>query len=1255
MKTLLIQISSVIVAFALGFMLTPPQRIHPAKEREEGGPSHAWEMFDWWYSQRALPYDAIPQGAYQRAAVYAKTKMKRERISTNSISSSSQWHSLGPDNIAGRMLSLAVNPLNAHAVWSGSASGGLWKSNTGGVGANAWSIVFTGFPSLSVSTIAIDPSDTSSMYIGTGEVSFYQFGQIGTPGARSSYGLGILKSSDGGTTWSQTGLTWTFPQITAVEKIVINPINPRTIFAATSEGVYKSTNGGSTWTVSNTVLMAMDIVINPSDTSTLYASHGNLNSSPDPGIYKTTDAGISWVRLTNGLPPVDFGRTALAMNPINPSIVYAGISSASATNAYALGLYRTTDAGASWAMISDVPYLTLGWYANAIAVKPNDPGVLFCAGLDLYRSTDTGSTFTKRTDWSLMYLIPVSPGGPEGPSNYAHADHHAIAFDPANANIAYVATDGGVFKTTDGGSTFSGCNGGLVTTQFYNGLANAWDDSVIVLGGLQDNGIIQNEGNNIWNKHTRIDGGWCAIDPTNNNLLYGEDQYLAVEKSTDGGSSFFPSYSGLPAGQGGEANFIAPFVIAHTSPNILYAGAKLLYKTTNGALNWTPTNGGAPLNGTKISCIGVSFLSPDTLIAATGARALESPTFQVFQSTNGGQSWTNVTGSLPNRFPTDIEFDPTNSTIAYITFSGYGTPHLFRTTDVGLHWANISANLPDIPHQSVTVDPLQTQNIYVGTDLGVFHSSDDGASWEEYNGGMPQAMVTDLTISRPNGSLRAATFGNGVYERKLVRVPDLKLEFPKGGDTLAGGYPAVIRWSQKFLSTVNIEYSLNNGADWSLVAANVPASQQSYIWTVPDTATLQGRIRIEDTAPGGPVDSTTAPFSVLLNPDVFAGWNLLSVNLRVPDPRKVTLFPNAASSAFAYASSYVVSETLMHGNGYWLKFHYPGFNSFSGDSILADTVKVRQGWNMIGSISRPVSTGSIVPIGTSIQSSTFGYQFGYYVTDTIKPGLGYWVKVSSDGGLILGGGSAFVNRSATTDCPISSFSALTVRDAGGNDQKLYFAGEACAGPNPSQASGNRGFMMPPLPPEGVFDVRYSTGTMLEIAGRNQTREIPIQISSGVFPLTIEWRNSGTPAGASLLLDGREISMRENGTTRMASPTSHISLRIHPAAAPVTAIPREFVLDRNYPNPFNPSTAIRYSIPGIADQSGASIYGISLKVYNPVGQVVATLVDGNKQPGVYTVTWDAGRMASGVYFYRLIATGSNGRQSFQSARKMVLIR
>lgn len=728
---------------------------------EEG---HAAEMFDWWYGQRAFPNEAIPDAGFGNAVAYVKASMPAESASGGLRGTT--WTSIGPDNIGGRVLSIAVDPANVSRVWAGMAAGGLWLSTTSGDGADAWDLINTGFPTVAVSGIVIQASNSNNMWISTGEIGRYGRGQVGTPGARSSYGLGVLRSTNGGTTWAVTGLNWTFDQNRAVQALKIDPTNANVLWAATTEGVYKTTDAGTNWTLSNPVLMAMDLVVDPGATNTVYATHGQLGVPDDTqaGIYKTTNGGTSWVRLGGGLPTTNFGRTPLSLfKPAGGgTVVYAGVSDA--VSRQVVGLFRTTNGGTNWTNINSTNWAaSQAWYDNTIAAHPTNSTIILCAGLDVYRSTNSGSSLNQVASWFLGFDGVVPAGGPEGPSDYVHADSHAITFTPGNPAIVYVGCDGGVFKSTDTGATWAGKNGGLVTTQFYAGFANGFTTADLALGGLQDNGTVKYLGTPSWSKVFGGDGGWCAIAANDEDVLYEEYVYSEIYKSTDGGSS----WDNVHFASSATANFIAPFVNAELNPSVLYCGTLAVEKTTNGGTTWNFVGGSSNWNGTPVNTIGVAFTDANYVLASTGSSATGA-IFELRRSTNGGTNWTNVTAGLPNRYLTDISYDPANKNHVWITFSGYGASHLFESTNAGLNWTDRTGNLPDVPCQAVAVDPTNPSIVYVGTDLGIFRTTNSGATWSDFNSGLPPAMILDLVFKKDERLLRAATFGNGVYERAIT-------------------------------------------------------------------------------------------------------------------------------------------------------------------------------------------------------------------------------------------------------------------------------------------------------------------------------------------------------------------------------------------------------------------------------------------------------------------------------------------------------
>ncbi|MBZ0199644.1 MAG: T9SS type A sorting domain-containing protein [Ignavibacteriaceae bacterium] len=717
--------------------------------------SGALASLQMWTNQRAYPFDDILGQAYYKA--YTSAKLNKN----NSIEGMTDgWKSIGPHNIGGRTIAIEINPQNPSTIFAGAASGGLWRSFTEGKGAMAWERITTGYPVKSVGAIAINPTDTNIIYIGTGEVYGYQqsTGGVTVRATRGSYGIGILKTTNGGAAWSKS-LDWTQDQRRGVEVIKLNPLNPNSIWAGTSEGTMRSLDGGKTWITVNNTIMVTDIIINPLDTNQVVIACGNL-SSIGTGIYRSSNYGNSWVKITAGLPSNYGGKVLFNVYRANPNLIYASIGFGDYTGA-GTNLCKSTNFGSTWAVVSTIDYATYqGWFAHFVGVHPFDSSIVLTAGVDVFKSTDGGSNSIRKSYWFNWFFGVTQPGEPEGPPDYSHADHHAIAWHPTNPNVVYFGNDGGIFCTTDAGETFEGRNGGYQTQQFYNGFSASLDDSLLAMGGLQDNGSAIFQGTNAWRRVIGGDGAWTAIDQTNNSILYGSSQYGNINKSTNGGVSFFYA----APNDNGEAGFVAPYVISYANHQTLYAGRTNIFKTTNGAQAWVKINS-QTLDNNPFLAMALPIFNDNVVYAATAPVRSRG---KVFVSTNGGVNWTNITGSLPDRYPMDIVVDPVDEAKAYIVFSGFETSHIFKTTDYGQTWHDVGTGLPDVPTNAVAVDYDFPDHVYVGNDLGVYLSTDGGLNWNSYSDGLPEAVIVmDLAMSPSNSSIKVATHGNGAYERKL--------------------------------------------------------------------------------------------------------------------------------------------------------------------------------------------------------------------------------------------------------------------------------------------------------------------------------------------------------------------------------------------------------------------------------------------------------------------------------------------------------
>jgi Divergent InlB B-repeat domain/Calx-beta domain/Viral BACON domain/Bacterial pre-peptidase C-terminal domain len=643
------------------------------------------------------------------------------------------WTWLGPGNVGGRIRSIVVHPSDPQTMWVGSVGGGVWKTTNGGT---SWSALNDFMANLAVSCMAIDPGNPNVLYAGTGE-GFFNIDAL--------RGAGMFKTTDGGTTWTQltstTSSSWYY-----VNRIAINPSNGQIILAATNTGIWRSTDAGTTWSQRATTSM-IDINFNPTDGNKCIAS-GNQ------GARYSTDGGLTWNTAT-GVPTN--GRIEVAYSLNTPAIVYASVFVNSGE------VYRSDNGGQSYVLVNTgLSYLDgQGWYDNIIWVDPTNSNIVIVGGIDLWRSTDGGVSFTKISQW---FSAPQS----------AHADQHAIIessqFNGTTNKTVFFGNDGGIYRATDVYSVspttgWTELNNNLGITQFYGGAGNA--TSGRIFGGAQDNGTLRYVGGTeTWDAPFGGDGGWCAADPTDSNYFFGEYVYLQIHRSTNGGASQSSYiYSGLTDAEQKRANFIAPFILDPNNPNTLLAGGDQLWRSTNAKAStpsWTAVKSSVASN---ISAVAVA--KGNSNIVWVG-----HDNGNVYYTTNGTASsptWTRAdlgSPALPDRYCTRITIDPTNSSRVYVTFGGFSLGNVWRTDNNGLNWTNITGNLPSAPVYTLAVWQQNANNLYVGTEVGIFASANGGQSWSPSNDGPTNCSVDELFWM--NDILVAVTHGRGMFSINIA-------------------------------------------------------------------------------------------------------------------------------------------------------------------------------------------------------------------------------------------------------------------------------------------------------------------------------------------------------------------------------------------------------------------------------------------------------------------------------------------------------
>ncbi|MBX7095345.1 MAG: hypothetical protein K1X56_11520, partial [Flavobacteriales bacterium] len=574
------------------------------------------------------------------------------------------WTFMGPTGApsnggAGRINFVRFHPTNTNTIYVGAPAGGLWYTLDGGV---SWNTNTDQLAIIGCTDLAIDPSNTNTMYLATGD------GDAG-----DTYSIGVLKSTDGGNTWNTTGLTWTTGQGRTISRLLINPTNPQILIAATSNGIYRTADGGANWTQVQNTNSFKDAEFKPGDPNTVYAAGTTF--------WKSTNGGTTWTQVTSGLPTTNVGRFAIAITAANSAYVY--ILAAKNSDSGLLGVYRSTDSGTTFTTRSTTPnYLGYnsngadaggqGWYDLAIAASPTNADVVVVGGVNIWRSTNGGTSFTINAHWT-------GSGAP-----YVHADIHDLVFLPGSGTTYFAGCDGGVFKTTNSGTAWSDISADLSIAQQYRiGLSTS--NANLLVSGHQDNGTNKMNGTT-WSQIYGGDGMDCFIDRTNNNNIFASYVYGDFQRSTNGGGTWTNIITGLS----GTAAWMAPWHQDPTTATTLYAGYSNLFKSTNSGTNWT-----------QISTFAVTGEVIEFDIAPSNNQVIYVvKSNAVFKTTNGGGAWTNITGTLPvgSAAITNVEISPTDPNRAYVTFSGYSSGNkVFVTTNGGTSWTNYSTGLPNLP------------------------------------------------------------------------------------------------------------------------------------------------------------------------------------------------------------------------------------------------------------------------------------------------------------------------------------------------------------------------------------------------------------------------------------------------------------------------------------------------------------------------------------------------------------------------------
>jgi len=705
-----------------------------------------------------------------------KADNKRTSLISESLLDGVKLRNIGPANMGGRIDDFAVISNDPSTIYMATASGGLWKTTNNGV---SWKSIFDDQETSSIGDVTVSPSHPDIVWVGTGEPNNRQ---------SSSWGNGVYRSNDGGRTWSNMGLKNTHH----IGRIVIHPTNPDIVYVAAlghlwgpnkERGLYKTADGGKTW--KNTLFInedtgCVDVAIDPESPNILYAAAyqrrrrgwGFSGGGPHSGLYKTTDSGETWKKMSQGLPSGDSGRIGIDIFHSNPKIVYAVIENKNG------GVFRSEDKGFSWKKMSSTNPRPM--YYSQIRIDPNNDQRIWVLGARMYYSEDGGKSF--RTD------LVTSP----------HGDHHAMWINPNNSNHIILGSDGGIYFSYDRGNTWDFVNT-IPLGQFYEIGFND-QDPYWVCGGLQDNGSWAGPNatrtrlgvtNADWTKIGGGDGFYTQFDPTNPNKIYAESQngnLFRVDRFTGERRTLRP----MPEEDDEEYrfNWNSPLLISPHDPNKIYYGGNRLFISTNRGETWEKTKdlttqtdrekmplmGELPDDDTLSKHDGIAYFGDITTISESPKKAgllyigTDDGKLQISQ--DGGNSWRDVSSNIPGykkfTYVTRVVASQHVQSRAYATLDGHRNDdfraQVYVTDNYGEKWKDISNGIPDGSIVNVIREhPRNAKLLFIGTERGAYFSLDRGENWIRIKSNFPTVPVDDIALQPKGNDLILGTHGRSIW------------------------------------------------------------------------------------------------------------------------------------------------------------------------------------------------------------------------------------------------------------------------------------------------------------------------------------------------------------------------------------------------------------------------------------------------------------------------------------------------------------
>ena len=810
-----------------------------------------WKYYKRWENDMLLKTNG--HGEIADPALYINEAVKvaqQKQIDKSSRFSTAAWSPVGPftlpgnetgymQNGIGRINCIAFHPTNASTYFVGVAQGGLWKTTNNG---STWTPLTDNLPITRVSHIEIDPNNTNIMYISLCDFEYIDVSlSIDGRKRNTHYGLGVYKTTDGGLTWAPTGLTFqlTNGDASLIRKIVINPANSNQLVAAGVNGMYRSTNGGVNWTRTLDTLF-WDLIPNPLNPNVLYAASGWLASSNTgyAAIYKSNNFGASWTKLNTGIPTTGtVQRLKLAIAHSDTNYVYAMAVDAS-DGSY--GIYKSINAGGAWTYIN--PGVNIleagtgtqpggqGTYDLGFTVNYTNKNTLYVGGVNVWASTNGGTTFNPVSHWTLNY----------GPT--IHGDIHFIETQALTGNI-FVCSDGGLYKTntvtaetwssatagTPWPTSWTTISNGMAISSFYR-ISSSRNVTGRLAAGAQDNGTFYYDGS-AWNTIFGGDGMDNYLDPLDDNVVIGASQFGSYSYSSDGGSTSFDPGVNVNSE---AAEWTSPLAADYNIHGTLYAGFTNVNASYDAGNTWfalspMPTNA---IHDNEMTALAVANSNSNVIYGTRRIRFEYSSPSTAYRTIDAGNTWTDITSNLPDSlYYTSVEVSQTNANTAYLALAGLTAGvKVYKTSNGGTSWQNISYNLPNAPVNCVKTVP-GTGEVLVATDFGVYMLDSLNSSWISENTGLPNVITSDIEFNVALNKMYVATFGRGIWESNISSLTGIKNKqttdigielFPSPNN---GSFTISVSDKNLFSETLNLEIVDITGR---LVYSTVLSGQTTY-------------------------------------------------------------------------------------------------------------------------------------------------------------------------------------------------------------------------------------------------------------------------------------------------------------------------------------------------------------------------------------------------------------------------------------------